>query len=232
MKVAFQTGVGHFPVKFQSSRKSLKIKSLCLPAKRQRLGARLWSFSRLGGSRRTLFWIFWIFTACGASPKEWIPHGQIAAQALRKKRQPSYRIIAIESKSRREARPLEELGYYNPRTKETVLETAGLLKWLRCGAQPTETVDSLLKKAGIYEMLKAGEGGVVASIRIPAMAKPEAGIPEAAEEAPATESVAEAEVADVPESELSEATTETAAAELSPPEAEVEKPQVEEAVEA
>jgi small subunit ribosomal protein S16 len=144
-----------------------------------------------------------------------------------KKRQPSYRIIAIESKSRREARPLEELGYYNPRTKETVLQTAGLLKWLRCGAQPTETVDSLLKKAGIYEMLKAGEGGVVASIRIPAMAKPEAGIPEAAEEAPATESVAEAEVADVPE-----AATETAAAELSPPEAEVEKPQVEEAVEA
>jgi small subunit ribosomal protein S16 len=149
-----------------------------------------------------------------------------------KKRQPSYRIIAIESKSRREARPLEELGYYNPRTKETVLQTAGLLKWLRCGAQPTETVDSLLKKAGIYEMLKAGEGGVVASIRIPAMAKPEAGIPEAAEEAPATESVAEAEVADVPKSELSEAATETAAAELSPPEAEVEKPQVEEAVEA
>ncbi|MEN9277662.1 MAG: 30S ribosomal protein S16, partial [Thermostichus sp. DG_1_5_bins_95] len=51
-----------------------------------------------------------------------------------KKRQPSYRIIAIESKTRREARPLEELGYYNPRTKETVLETASLLKWLRFGA--------------------------------------------------------------------------------------------------
>ncbi|MFS8835966.1 30S ribosomal protein S16, partial [Synechococcus sp. WC101] len=53
-----------------------------------------------------------------------------------KRRQPTYRIVAIESKARREGRPLEELGYYNPRTKETVLETAGLLKWLRCGAQP------------------------------------------------------------------------------------------------
>jgi small subunit ribosomal protein S16 len=75
-----------------------------------------------------------------------------------KKHQPSYRIIAIDSRARREGRPLEELGYYNPRTKETVLETAGLLKWLRRGAKPTDTVDSLLRKAGIYEMLKAGEG--------------------------------------------------------------------------
>ncbi|MEN9209912.1 MAG: 30S ribosomal protein S16 [Thermostichus sp. DG_1_6_bins_120] len=99
-----------------------------------------------------------------------------------KKRQPSYRIIAIESKTRREARPLEELGYYNPRTKETVLETASLLKWLRFGAQPTETVKGILTKAGIYNMLAAAEGGVVASIRIPAVAKPAAGIPESGEE--------------------------------------------------
>ncbi|MGQ9836441.1 MAG: 30S ribosomal protein S16 [Cyanobacteriota bacterium] len=99
-----------------------------------------------------------------------------------KKRQPSYRIIAIESKSRRDARPLEELGYYNPRTKETVLETGSLLKWLRCGAQPSDTLQGILKKAGIYNMLEAGEGGVVASIRIPAMAKPEVGIPEVGEE--------------------------------------------------
>jgi small subunit ribosomal protein S16 len=115
----------------------------------------------------------------------------IAAKSRRlkrfgKKHQPSYRIIAIDSRARREGRPLEELGYYNPRTKETVLETAGLLKWLRRGAKPTDTVDSLLRKAGIYEMLKAGEGGVVASIRIPAIAKPEAGeeqkVPEGSEQ--------------------------------------------------
>lgn len=116
-----------------------------------------------------------------------------------KKHQPSYRIIAIDSRSRREGRPLEELGYYNPRTKETVLETAGLLKWLRRGAKPTDTVDSLLRKAGIYEMLKAGEGGVVASIRIPAIAKSEAGLPpeesgeraEQAEETPQPEEATE-----------------------------------------
>ena len=140
-----------------------------------------------------------------------------------KKRQPSYRIIAIESKSRREARPLEELGYYNPRTKETVLETAGLLKWLRCGAQPTETVESLLKKAGVYEMLKAGEGGVVAAIRIPAIAKPEAGIPEPAEE-PATEA---------PEPDAEPAVAEAGSLEESSrQESAVEEPRVEEAAKA
>ncbi|MFS8911584.1 30S ribosomal protein S16 [Synechococcus sp. H60.3] len=137
-----------------------------------------------------------------------------------KRRQPSYRIIAIESKTRREGRPLEELGYYNPRTKETVLETAGLLKWLRRGAQPTDTVDGILKKAGLYEMLKAGEGGVVAAIRIPAIAKPEAGIPEPG---PSTEEPAAA-------TDLPEASAEAAAEANSQepePEAEEKKPQVE-----
>ncbi|ABD00415.1 small subunit ribosomal protein S16 [Thermostichus sp. MS-CIW-21] len=144
-----------------------------------------------------------------------------------KRRQPTYRIVAIESKARREGRPLEELGYYNPRTKETVLETAGLLKWLRCGAQPTDTVDSLLRKAGIYEMLKAGEGGVVAAIRIPAIAKPEAGIPDPAPstEEPAAVCEASAEMAGQPgEVEPAGAAAEPNSQE---PEPEEEKPQVE-----
>ncbi len=142
-----------------------------------------------------------------------------------KRRQPTYRIIAIESKTRREGRPLEELGYYNPRTKETVLETAGLLKWLRRGAQPTDTVDSLLRKAGIYEMLKAGEGGVVAAIRIPAITKPEAGIPDPgpSTEEPAAIAEASAEMA----GQAGEVELARAAAEPNEPEPEEEKPQVE-----
>ncbi|MCF2969861.1 30S ribosomal protein S16 [Synechococcus sp. Nb3U1] len=151
-----------------------------------------------------------------------------------KKQQPSYRIIAIESKTRREARPLEELGYYNPRTKETVLETGSLLKWLRCGAQPTDTLQGILKKAGIYNMLEAGEGGVVASIRIPAMAKPEVGIPEVAEE-PAV-ATAEAEAAELVAEVAAVAEPETAQPEEGEPVvAEVEtpaEPKVEEAAEA
>jgi small subunit ribosomal protein S16 len=114
-----------------------------------------------------------------------------------KKREPSYRIIAIESRSRRQARPLEELGFYNPRTKETVLETAGLLKWLRQGAQPTETLESILRKAGILEMLKAGKAGTeegLETLRIPAIAKILPVIEEIEEEPAVVE--AEAETSD------------------------------------
>jgi small subunit ribosomal protein S16 len=89
-----------------------------------------------------------------------------------KKRQPSYRIVAIDSRERRQARPLQELGHYNPRTKEITLEAAEVLKWLRQGAQPTETLESILKKAGIYELLKAGTSEAVAPVHIPGIPKP------------------------------------------------------------
>ena len=73
-----------------------------------------------------------------------------------KKREASYRIVAIDSRARRQGRPIEELGYYNPRTKETTLKVAEIAKWLRQGAQPSDTLDSLLKKARIYDMVASG----------------------------------------------------------------------------
>jgi small subunit ribosomal protein S16 len=83
-----------------------------------------------------------------------------------KKREPSYRIIAIQDRERREGRPLQELGFYNPRTKETRLNTPEIVKWLRHGAQPTDPLDRLFKRAGIYDMLKASWGdGVVATVK-------------------------------------------------------------------
>jgi small subunit ribosomal protein S16 len=91
-----------------------------------------------------------------------------------KKREPNYRIIVIESRTRRQARPLAELGFYNPRTKETVLETGDILNWLRRGAQPTETLEAILRKAGVFEMLKAnksaGDDGVT-TIRLSPVAR-------------------------------------------------------------
>lgn len=83
-----------------------------------------------------------------------------------KKREPSYRIIAIQDRERREGRPLQELGFYNPRTKETRLNTPEIVKWLRNGAQPTDPLIRLFKRAGIYDMLKASWGdGVVATVK-------------------------------------------------------------------
>ena len=72
-----------------------------------------------------------------------------------KKREVSYRIVAINSTSRRDGRPLEELGFYNPRTDETLLNVPAIVKRLKQGAQPTNTVRDILKKAQVFEQLNA-----------------------------------------------------------------------------
>ena len=70
-----------------------------------------------------------------------------------KKRMPSYRIIAINSTTRRDARPLEELVFYNPRTKELRLDREGIVTRLKQGAQPTDTVKKLLEREKIFDLL-------------------------------------------------------------------------------
>ncbi len=68
-----------------------------------------------------------------------------------KKREASFRLVACNSTSRRDGRPLEELGYYNPRTKETRLDTEAIRLRLSQGAQPTDPVRTLLEKGGLIE---------------------------------------------------------------------------------
>ena len=68
-----------------------------------------------------------------------------------KKREASFRLVACNSTSRRDGRPLQELGYYNPRTKETRLDTEALRLRLSQGAQPTDAVRTLLEKGGLLE---------------------------------------------------------------------------------
>jgi small subunit ribosomal protein S16 len=72
-----------------------------------------------------------------------------------KKREVSYRIVAIQSNARRDGRPLEEVGFYNPRTDETRLDVPAIVKWLQNGAQPTETVRNILRKANVPEQVRA-----------------------------------------------------------------------------
>ncbi len=73
-----------------------------------------------------------------------------------KKREASYRIVAAQSKSRRDGRPLEELGFYNPRTDETRLNVPAIVKRLKEGAQPTDTVRDILRKANVLEQARTG----------------------------------------------------------------------------
>ncbi|NEP05033.1 MAG: 30S ribosomal protein S16 [Okeania sp. SIO1H6] len=73
-----------------------------------------------------------------------------------KKRETSYRIVAMNSSSRRDGRPLEELGFYNPRTDETRLDVPGITRRLEQGAQPTQTVRDILRKANVLESPRTG----------------------------------------------------------------------------
>ena len=63
-----------------------------------------------------------------------------------KKKEASFRIVACNSTTRRDGRPLQELGFYNRRTKETRLDTEALRVRLTQGAQPTDVERTLLEK--------------------------------------------------------------------------------------
>ena len=69
------------------------------------------------------------------------------------KKAPFYRVIVADSRSPRDGRFIEEIGYYNPLTNpaEIKIDAEKAKKWLGNGAQPTETVKSLLKKSGIVD---------------------------------------------------------------------------------
>jgi small subunit ribosomal protein S16 len=66
------------------------------------------------------------------------------------KKKPFYRIVALDSRTRRDGRPLEFLGYYNPMTEppEVKLDNERITYWLEQGAKPSDTVKSLLQKNG------------------------------------------------------------------------------------
>ena len=64
------------------------------------------------------------------------------------KKRPFYRLVVLERASRRDGRPLEFLGHYNPMTEpaEVVIDTENYEKWIKLGAQPSDTVRSLVAK--------------------------------------------------------------------------------------
>jgi small subunit ribosomal protein S16 len=81
-----------------------------------------------------------------------------------RKNAPVYRLNAVDSRSPRDGRVIEELGFYNPREKDKAKQfTAKLDKcreWLDHGAIPSETVSSLLKKSGVeHKMLRLPKPG-------------------------------------------------------------------------
>lgn len=78
---------------------------------------------------------------------------KIRLRRMGAKKSPFYRIIVADSRSPRDGRFIEEVGYYNPMTEPVTLkvEEEKVQKWLASGAQPTETVKSILTKSGIIK---------------------------------------------------------------------------------
>jgi len=72
---------------------------------------------------------------------------KIRLKRLGAKKSPAYRIIVINSTTKREGKPIQELGHYNPKTKIMKLDKAVALDWIKKGAQPTETVQYLINNA-------------------------------------------------------------------------------------
>lgn len=119
-----------------------------------------------------------------------------------KKRETSFRIVACNSTSRRDGRPLEELGFYNPRTDETRLNTEGLRRRLDQGAQPSDTVRMLLEKGGLLtKTVRPAE--IVGKARQAAARE--------AEVRAAAKAAAEAAAAEAPAEESADTSEETAA---------------------
>lgn len=84
---------------------------------------------------------------------------KLRLKRMGKKRQPVYKIVAVDSRAPRDGKYLEALGQYNPMTNPhtIVVDEQKALKWLGVGAQPTDTVRSLLRQSGILykrQMLK------------------------------------------------------------------------------
>jgi len=78
---------------------------------------------------------------------------KIRLTRMGKKKNPFYRVVVADERTRRDGAPIEEIGYYNPMTNpaDIKIDAEKATKWLANGAQPTDTVRALLKKSEIIK---------------------------------------------------------------------------------
>lgn len=105
-----------------------------------------------------------------------------------KTKQPTYRVVAADARSPRDGRFIEIVGTYQPRHEPStiLIDDEKALKWLREGAQPTETVEKLLKINGTWEQFKPGTSDIPRTKPLPKKTSPaaEAAASPASPEAP------------------------------------------------
>ncbi|MFZ5966353.1 MAG: 30S ribosomal protein S16 [Bacillota bacterium] len=78
---------------------------------------------------------------------------KIRLKRMGAKKKPFYRLVVADSRSPRDGRFIEEIGYYNPVSEpvDVKIDDEKAMKWLKNGAQPTDTVRDLFKKYGVLE---------------------------------------------------------------------------------
>nr|YP_010692097.1 ribosomal protein S16 [Gaultheria longibracteolata]YP_010692121.1 ribosomal protein S16 [Gaultheria longibracteolata]UOU83490.1 ribosomal protein S16 [Gaultheria longibracteolata]UOU83491.1 ribosomal protein S16 [Gaultheria longibracteolata]UOU83580.1 ribosomal protein S16 [Gaultheria longibracteolata]UOU83581.1 ribosomal protein S16 [Gaultheria longibracteolata] len=77
-----------------------------------------------------------------------------------RKQRAVYRIVAIDVRSRREGRDLGKVGFYDPIKNQTHLNVPAILYFLEKGAQPTETVQDIFKKAEVFKEFRPKLKGI------------------------------------------------------------------------
>ena len=84
---------------------------------------------------------------------------KIRLKRMGSNKKPFYRIVVADSRAPRDGKFIEEIGFYNPvsQPKQVKINDEKAVKWLGCGAQPTDTVKTLFVKNGVMEKFEASK---------------------------------------------------------------------------
>jgi small subunit ribosomal protein S16 len=84
---------------------------------------------------------------------------KIRLQRVGTKKKPFYRIVAVDSRQKRDGGVIDQLGQYQPIIdgKQFIIDEEKVMGWLKNGAQPTETILTLLKKEGLWQKFKTAK---------------------------------------------------------------------------
>jgi len=74
---------------------------------------------------------------------------KLRLKRMGRKSSPFYRLVIMENRTKRDGKPIEEVGYYNPITKQYSFNSKKIKRWLSIGVKPTPTVCTLLKNANV-----------------------------------------------------------------------------------
>jgi small subunit ribosomal protein S16 len=87
---------------------------------------------------------------------------KIRLTRLGKKKQPTYRVVVMDSRKPRDGKYIEQLGIYDPRQDPSVIkiDNERALHWLNTGAQPTERAQKLLEISGAWTQFKVARGDI------------------------------------------------------------------------